>query len=261
MNEPERLKQPIQTPRLHVAGMAGTLGFFPVGTALGGVGLAVSVALAVVFLVMAIRWIPKLNSPASVIEYRSGDFPTLAYIAPLVAVAGSFPVSTALVDSSAIPPTLAVAGGWAFNATAFAWWIIRSETQGERIGRRRLSALLADPGEHELSDEHLSAADRGHELLRALLVAGAIDGVTLKETSAAAMLRLDMAQLSDTITDLKRARVIADGGPGARDCLTITPAGVLAMKKVEKMRFDDRMHRSRLLEHGLRDSPVKSEHD
>ncbi|AWB82459.1 hypothetical protein C3B44_08955 [Corynebacterium yudongzhengii] len=171
-------------------------------------------------------------------EYRDGDIPFTQLLLPLAALGASFFGTAELVEVPALPTAFTFAGSWALQSAAMWWLLARSYRRYRVIGFRRRRRILEAEDTPEVTDEQLEVLNEYAEVIAALYAVGAIDGVILKGEHLHLLMGFEPGQLKEPIRALKKAGLVADGGIGARESLTITPAGVLAVELA-----DQRLHR------------------
>ena len=153
------------------------IGFANTGVDYMLMGAGVFAVFAVLGLVHLIRNYPRGINAAQE-EFRDGDYPTIAYIAPFIPIAAPLvmaPLSAAglLPEVELAPPVAGMLSGawWAFGLPLGIWGMF---SQSFRIGRRRINKILEKDPLDGVTEARLELADAHSDILTALVAAGAV---------------------------------------------------------------------------------------
>lgn len=228
------MQQKLRTPRPLVAALSVSAGAgLTFVTAEMWIAAFVAFAAAVIIGV-ANRNKLQLAERASTEEIRSGDYPRIAYIAPLVAVAVSIPTTSTLLDVTTLPLSLLLTGSWAVQSTLFGLIWTRQESLSQRIGMRRRRKILERPDHPEVKAEQVAAVKAYTPVVRTLCRVGAIDGVAIDKPALCELMELDADALHQPLADLRSTGVITDGGLTRPHAVTLSPEGVLAVEEARQ---------------------------
>lgn len=218
---------------------------FAVGFANTGVdymlmGAGVFAVFAVLGLVHLIRNYPRGINAAQE-EFRDGDYPTIAYIAPFIPIAAPLimaPLSAAnlLPEVELAPPVAGVLSGawWAFGLPLGIWGMF---SQSFRIGRRRINKILEKDPLDGVTEARLQLVDAHSDILTALVATGAVQGNTINSTALSKFMRVDLDPLCEHLDALAKADLVKLSRMGLRTApakwtITITPTGVRCLYQV-----------------------------
>ncbi|MDK8693900.1 hypothetical protein [Corynebacterium sp. MSK158] len=218
---------------------------FAVGFANTGVdymlmGAGVFAVFAVLGLVHLIRNYPRGINAAQE-EFRDGDYPTIAYIAPFIPIAAPLvmaPLSAAglLPEVELAPPVAGMLSGawWAFGLPLGIWSMF---SQSFRIGRRRINKILEKDPLDGVTEARLQLADAHSDILTALVAAGAVQGNTINSTALSKFMKVDLDPLCERLDALAKADLVKLSRMGLRTApakwtITITPTGVRCLYQV-----------------------------
>lgn len=206
------------------------LGFAQTGASYMLMGAAVFAVFAVIGLVPLIRHYPR-SIGASQDVYLEGDYPAIAYWAPVIPIAlplAMAPLSAAgwLPDISLAPPVEGILTG-AVSAFAFPLGLWAMFSQSFRIGRRRMQRIVAEDPLEGVTDSAMELADAHLDTL----TAGAVQGNTTTTKALSRLMQVELDPLSDAIQELKKHGLVEVENIGLRSKveswrITLSPTGV-----------------------------------
>jgi len=216
------------------------VGFANTGVDYMLVGAGVFAVFAVLGLVHLIRNYPRgINAARE--EFRDGDYPTIAYIAPFIPIAAPLvmaPLSAAglVPEVELAPPVAGVLSGawWAFGLPLGLWGMF---SQSFRIGRRRITKILEKDPLEGVTEARLELADAHVDTLTALIAAGAVQGNTINTTALSKFMQEDLEPLCERLDELEKADLVKLSRMGLRTApkkwtITVTPTGVRCLYQV-----------------------------
>ncbi len=221
------------------------LGVVFTSIAAGGAMLyAVAGVCALIALVAAVPLIknPPAAISASQTEFKDGDFPAVAYWAPLLPIAAPLlasPLADSFPEPSLDPLLQVLLGGLYLGlATALALWSMFSRAY--RVGRRRLARILSQDSLDGVTDARLQAVTDHSNVIAALCACGAVDG---NEASVGALSKLSgipVAQIEELLPQLSRLGVINVNQTGAllkpkKWQVSLTEAGIRCMGQLNRL--------------------------
>ncbi|TNL96647.1 hypothetical protein [Corynebacterium tapiri] len=165
---------------------------------------------AIVILIASGIWAwrsTKVNPQLEVVEYRSGDYPTLLLVAkPFIPLIASFPASWLAIDSLQSPLAGALAAGTA-HALGLSV-VLRSGYQVQRVGNRRLKRLLQTSSLEGVTTSGVNAAEAHGDFLAAMVACGAVDGVFVRDVTLSALLDAPEAEIREDMDLLDKAELV-----------------------------------------------------
>ena len=218
------------------------LGFAQTGASHMLIGAAVFAVFAVIGLVPLIRHYPR-STGASQDVYLEGDYPAIAYWAPVIPIAlplAMAPLSAAgwLPDISLAPPVEGILTG-AVSAFAFPLGLWAMDSQSFRIGRRRMQRIVAEDPLEGVTDHAMQLADAHLDILTALVTAGAVQGNTTTTNALSRLMQVELDPLSDALQELKKHGLVKVENIGLRSKveswrISLTPTGVRCLYQIGK---------------------------
>ncbi|WP_227485865.1 hypothetical protein [Corynebacterium aurimucosum] len=183
-----------------------------------------------------IRSKPKFVQAAQE-EFRAGDYPTLAYLLPVLAIFSPLIAegikSTGIVGDISLNPILVAAGHTAFAIPAFIIGGRAFGTTSYRVGKRRIKAITEQGSLEGVTQESITAVEAHPEVLSGLVAAGAVTGNTTTIPALGQLLGYEEG-LEEELRELEKAGVVKLPGliqwNGERTFnITLTEAGVRSM--------------------------------
>lgn len=197
-------------------------------------GAGVFAVFAVIGLVHLIRHYPR-SIGASQDVYLEGDYPAIAYWAPVIPLAlplAMAPLSAAgwLPDISLAPPVEGILTG-AVSAFALPLGLWAMFSQSFRIGRRRMQRIVAEDPLEGVTDSAMQLADAHLDILTALVTAGAVQGNTTTTKALSRLMQVELDTLPDALQELKKHGLVKVEDIGLRSKveswrITLSPTGV-----------------------------------
>ena len=218
------------------------IGFANTGVDYMLVGAGIFAIFAVLGLVHLIRNYPRgINAARK--EYREGDYPTIAYIAPLIPIAAPLamaPLSAAgLVPEVELAPPIAgvLSGAWWACGLPLGLWAMFS--QSFRIGRRRINKILEKDPLEGVTEARLVLADAHVDTLTALIAAGAVQGNTVSAKALSTFMQVDLDLVCENLDELAQAGLVKLDRIALRSAPkdwqnTVTPTGVRCLYQLGK---------------------------
>ncbi|OFP32664.1 hypothetical protein [Corynebacterium sp. HMSC068G04] len=183
-----------------------------------------------------IRSKPKLVEAAQE-EYRAGDYPTLAYLLPVLAIFSPLITegiqSIGLFGDVSFNPILVAAGHTAFAIPAFIIGGRAFGTTAFRVGKRRIQAITEKDSLEGVTEQSITAVEKHPEVLSGLVAAGAVTGNMISIPALGRLLDYEEG-LEDELRELEKAGVVKMSGfiygKGKRTYnITLTEDGVRSM--------------------------------
>lgn len=180
-----------------------------------------------------IRSKPKFVQAAQE-EFRAGDYPTLAYLLPVLAIFSPFITegikSTGIIGDISLNPILVAAGHTAFAIPAFIIGGRAFGTTAFRVGKRRIKAITEKDSLDGVTEQSIAAVEEHPEVLSGLVAAGAVTGNTISIPALSRLLGYEEG-LEEELRELEAAGVVKLPGliqwSGERTFnITLTEAGV-----------------------------------
>lgn len=183
-----------------------------------------------------IRSKPKIVQAAQE-EFRAGDYPTLAYLLPVLAIFSPLIAegikSTGILGDISLNPILVAAGHTAFAIPAFIIGGRAFGTTAFRVGKRRIQAITEKDSLDGVTEKSIAAVEEHPEALSGLVAAGAVTGNTISIPALSKLLGYEEG-LEEELRELEAAGVVKLPGlikwSGERTFnITLTEAGVRSM--------------------------------
>ncbi|MDK6807079.1 MULTISPECIES: hypothetical protein [unclassified Corynebacterium] len=183
-----------------------------------------------------IRSKPKFVQAAQE-EFRAGDYPTLAYLLPVLAIFSPLITegikSTGILGDISLNPILVAAGHTAFAIPAFIIGGRAFGTTSFRVGKRRIKAITEKDSLDGVTEKSIAAVEEHPEALSGLVAAGAVTGNTISIPALSKLLGYEEG-LEEEMRELEKAGVVKMSGliygKGKRTYnITLTEAGVRSM--------------------------------
>ncbi|MDK8762644.1 hypothetical protein QP922_02245 [Corynebacterium sp. MSK218] len=180
-----------------------------------------------------IRSKPKFVQAAQE-EFRAGDYPTLAYLLPVLAIFSPLITegikSTGIIGDISLNPILVAAGHTAFAIPAFIIGGRAFGTTAFRVGKRRIKAITEKDSLDGVTEQSIAAVEEHPEVLSGLVAAGAVTGNTISIPALSRLLGYEEG-LEEELRELEAAGVVKLPGliqwSGERTFnITLTEAGV-----------------------------------
>ncbi|MCT1428046.1 hypothetical protein [Corynebacterium sp. p3-SID1241] len=218
------------------------IGFAQTGVNYMLVGAGIFAIFAVLGFVHLIRNYPRGINAAQE-EYREGDYPTIAYIAPFIPIAAPLvmaPLSAAglVPEVELAPPIAGVLSGawWAFGLPLGLWAMF---SQSFRIGRRRINKILEKDPLEGVTQARLQLADAHSDILTALIAGGAVQGNTISARALSKFMQVDLDLVCEHLDELAQAGLVKLDRIALRSAPkdwknTVTPTGVRCLYQLGK---------------------------
>ena len=193
---------------------------------------AISALIAVVCARPLLGSFPKAVNAAQT-EYRDGDYPAVAYWAPILPVAApllAIPFADQLPDLS-LPPILQVLLGGVYLGAACTLGVWSAFSLSYRIGRRRMLKILKKGSLDGVTNAALQAVDSHSETIAALCACGAVDGNEVNLDGLSKLTSRSVEELSESLKSLAQLGLIdikrlgAHSNPGKWQ-VSLTPVGI-----------------------------------
>ena len=179
------------------------------------------------------------NLTPEITEFRSGDYPLLAYWSPVI---GAFipvlPVPFAGQFDIEVPPAIGAAVGGVYLGAVFALATWMQHRRPFMVGARRCAKILEDGSLEGITNERLDVAEEHEHILAALIAVGAVDGNTIQAKWLPSIMDVDeVEELQEPLETLASAKLIDVNRTGLYHKLptwrlTIKPLGVRCLNQL-----------------------------